>query len=255
MSLDEAYSLPIFDNCIITVVRGMCYMHPAIASVIRSKIKNKIYCMCENNKVIGSEDVLLCMIGKMSAKCIQTYWGCDLEMLKPKKEIGKINILLDHEYYGSRSSTIFQKDISQRYVDSILAYQKVNDRVIANQIGSGGVFQVKEGYQIPMFIQAAGLDFRLMYENYNKADLFLVTHPGSFGFSIVETAAAGALIVAPKDYVHPFLLDKIHHVIIDPDDIDWDKVLGAIDVELSMTKARMFSYENLARDLHKALEG
>lgn len=250
MTAQEAEELPEFDYCIVTPPRACTFDRPQIKA-IRSKIRKKMYSLCENNKIVGDEDVLFYMIGRQGVpKCIRTHWGCDFDLLKPTKVPGQINILLDHQYYGKATSSIFERDVSQKYVDSILNLQTTRPDVKAVQIGSGRVFPVTRGYVIPKFVQVAGLDFRQLYQEYCKADIFMITHPGSFGFSIVESAAAGALIVAPEGYVHPKLIKYVHHCIIDPENIDWNKIFSSINVEQSIAKAKQYCYNNLASALH-----
>lgn len=251
MSYHDAADLPMYDFCIVTPPRYCTFDKPQI-NAIKQKIRYKMYSLCENNKIVGDEDTLFYMIGRNNIpKCIRTFWGCDFDLLKPAKINGHINILLDHQYYGKETSDIFQRDVSKQYIDSILKLQKTKPNVRAVQIGSGRVFPVVANYQIPRFAQTAGMDFRKLYQEYAKADIFMITHPGSFGFSIVESAAAGALIVAPEGYVHPKLIKYVHHCIIDPKNINWDKVFASINVNLSIEKAKQYSYDHLAKTLHE----
>lgn len=253
MSNAEIGKLPMFDHCIVTPPRGCDFSRPYIR-LIKQKVRGKMYSLCENNKKVVSEDTLFYMLGKPNPRSIRTYWGCDFELLLPEKEEGMINILMDHQYYGPRNSDIFRRDVSAKYVDSILALKQTRQDVNAVQIGCGRVFPIVPGYKVQRFVQVCGLDFRSMYKEYNKANIFMITHPESFGFSIVESAAAGALIVTPAGYLHPELLKLVHHVIIDPNNIDWNKVFSAININKSVTLARRFSYHNLAEALHKDIE-
>lgn len=250
MTVQEALDLPEYDFCIVTPPRWCTFDRPQIRAV-RQKIRYKMYSLCENNKIVGDEDTLFYMIGRANIpKCIRVHWGCDFDLLKPTKIPGQINILMDHQYYGKEDSDIFQRDVTKRYVRSILELQNTRSDVKAVQIGSGRVFPIVPNYQIPKFAQTAGMDFRQLYREYCKADIFMITHPGSFGFSIVESAAAGALIVTPEGYVPPKLIKYVHHCIVDPNQIDWDKVFSSINVNLSIEKAKQYSYDHLAKAMH-----
>ncbi len=67
-------------------------------------------------------------------------------------------------------------------------------------------------------------------EEYRKADIFIVTHPESMGLSVLESGAAGALVVAPLNYIKCSLLKPIYHISFE-NYIPWDIIVKMINVK------------------------
>lgn len=73
----------------------------------------------------------------------------------------------------------------------------------------------------------------------------MVTKPESMGLSMIECAMSGALVVAPRQYANPHLLEPLNHLFWD-EDIPWDKILGLLDVQASVEAAAPFNWQRLA---------
>ena len=85
--------------------------------------------------------------------------------------------------------------------------------------------------------------------------IFVVTHPESFGFSIIECASAGALIVLPNGFIKKEITDKIYHVNIpDINNIDWNSIINKINIDKSINCAKYFSYETAVSKLYKHIK-
>jgi hypothetical protein len=117
------------------------------------------------------------------------------------------------------------------------------------------VNEVNNDYQIEGFKQSTGMDFRQIYQHYNEAHIYVVTHPESFGLTVIECATAGALIVYPDGYIKSDIMKRLHHCKIkDMDNIDWSSIIALVNVQRSIECAKFFSYEQAIGNLHTHLK-
>lgn len=250
MDQNKANSLPEFDFCFITFTRGVHRMNGEIYNILRRKIKYQIITICENNHIIDKEDLLLHMMGEEKEKTLRVYWGADHGILKPLKS-KPITVLVDHKYYGPPESSIHKKDMTQTLINSLLKYRKEGNDIVIQHIGQGKIHTVTDDYVIDNFRRSSSMDFRKICEYYNKADIFVVTHRESLGFSTIECAAAGALIVQPQGFIKKEIIEKMHHYTIqDIKSIDWNDIISKLDVEKSVEMSKFFSYKNAADKLY-----
>lgn len=250
LEINAIKNLPEYDFCILSINRGARVIGAQKMAELRKKIKFQIITICGSNSIIGTEDLLLFTLGKNKKRTMRLFWGADFELLQPKKD-KIINVLVDHQYYGKKSSDIYKRDKTEYILDSLLKYKEKNNITIKH-MGTGCVNDVSTGYKIIDYTQSDAIDFRKMYQFYNSAHIYVVTHPECFGLSVIECAAAGALIVTPAGYINKDILKHIHHVIIDNfNTIDWDDIIKKIDIEKSVKMAHKFSYENAFNKLYK----
>jgi hypothetical protein len=196
--------------------------------------------------MIGEEDLLLYMLGNPVEKTIKVYWGADPSLLKPMQVPNVINILVDHQYYGSTRSVI-QRDLTKTIIESLLVYQKKCPQLVIKHIGNGRVNIVNDSYVMDRFVRSRSMDFREIYKYYNEANIYVVTHPESLGYSTIECGCSGALVVQPAGYINSEILDNLHHYTIeDSQNIDWESIIKKIDVSKSVSLASVFNYKNLA---------
>lgn len=252
MDVSQANSLSEYDFCILTVNRGAIAMKQAIFEIIRKKIKYDIITICGSNKYVGKEDVLLFMMGKQKKNTLRVFWGADTDLLKPLKSNTKINILVDHQYYGKPTSSLFLKDRTVELINSLKEYQKINPNVVVKHIGNGIIHDVTNDYKIDNFKQSTCMDFREIYKYYNEAHIYVVTHPEALGVTTIECGCAGAMVVQPSGFIKNEIIGNLYHYdIMDLEAIDWDEIIKKIDIEKSISMAKYFLYKNAITKLYK----
>lgn len=241
--------LETYDFCIHLVNRGVGTMRPAAYLELRKKVKHQIITLCASSKFTDKEDLLLFIMGKKKPKTKRLFWGADFDLLKPLKP-ETITILVDHKYYGKKGSIIAQMDMTEKILQSLLAY-KANNNIVIKHIGKGRVNEINDGYTVDNFTQGSAMDFRKIYEYYNEAHIYVVTHPECFGLSTVECGSAGALVVQPSGYIKKEIISNLHHYnITDMANINWDDIISKINITKSIECAKTFSYEKNINHLY-----
>ncbi len=251
MDINQANALTEYDFCILTVNRGAIVMKSSVFEILRQKIKYQIITICESNKFVGKEDILMFMMGKQKPNTLRVFWGADTELLKPLKSDTKINILVDHQYYGKPTSSLFKKDRTVELINSLKAYQKINPNVIVKHIGNGVVHDVIDEYKIDNFKQSTSMDFREIYKYYNEAHIYVVTHPEAMGLTTIECGCAGAMVVQPVGFIKNEIISNLHHFdIANIESIDWNEIIEKIDINKSISMAKFFLYKNAVVKLY-----
>jgi len=251
MTLDQAKALDEYDFCIAAINRGFLIMKTPIYEILRPKIKHELITLCGSNKLQGKEDLLLFMMGKRKTRSMRVFWGGDKDLLFANKPTETINILVDHQYYGNEKSSLFQRDHTKIILDSLLAYQKINNKIVIKHIGQGKVHVVTDEYQIDKFKQSTCMDFREIYQYYNEAHIYVVTHPEALGLSAIECGCAGAMIVQPNGYIKKEIIKKLYHYTIpNVNAINWDEIIKHINITKAKNMASFFSYEKMADQLY-----
>lgn len=251
MTPSEINALGQYDFCIVLVNRGIVKMKPNIYIMLRKKIKYHIITICETNPIMGNENLLLFTMGSLKPKTMRLFWGADFDLLKPQKS-NTITVLVDHKYYGKKTSRLYKMDRTEVIIKSLLKYKNAGHNIIIKHIGYGKINEVTNNYIIEEYKQGCAIDFREIYKHYNNAHIYVVTHPESFGLSAVECAAAGALIVEPNGYMKKEIINILHHVSLnDVNNIKWDEIINKINIPLSRSKAKQFSYENAINQVYK----
>ena len=250
LSINKIKTIENYDFCLVLANRGVKKMKPLIYQELRKITKYHIITICEGNKYVGKEDLLLFIMGEPKPKTMRLHWGADFDLLKPNKP-NIITILVDHQYYGKKSSRMFKNDKTEIFIKSLLKYKNDGHNIIIKHIGNGEIIDVNNDYIIERYKQSYAMDFRKIYENYNEAHIFIVTHMESFGLTTIECASAGALIVQPSGYIKEEIIKKLHNVTItDMENINWDNIINKIDIAKSIKGAKMFSYENASNKLY-----
>ncbi|XWV25460.1 hypothetical protein QJ856_gp0300 [Tupanvirus deep ocean] len=252
MNATHAQTLGEFDFCILTVNRGALTMNQNVYQIIRKKIKYHIITLCGSNKLMGSEDLLLYMMGKRKNRAMRVFWGADPELLFPQKSKNTINILVDHQYYGDKSSSLFSKDRTRLILDSLLAYQKRNPNIVIKHIGNGVVNTVTDSYVIEPFKQGLSMDFREIYKHYNEAHIYVVTHPECLGLTTIECGCAGAMVVQPNGYIKREIINNLYHYnIMDINKINWAEIIQNINIGKAIAMSKTFLYQNTVERLYQ----
>lgn len=244
LTINDAKLLNTYDFCISLVNYGVKIMRPGVFEELRKKISYQIITICENDKFVDREDLLLFIMGGSKPKTMRLCWGADFDLLKPQKP-STITILVDHKYYGKEGSSLLKRDKTGAIIKSLLKYKNSGHDIIIKHIGFGKVNEVTDDYVVDNYKQSKAMDFRDIYSYYNEAHIFVVTHPECFGLSTIECASAGTLIVQPHGCMTNYIISRLHHVTInDMENIDWDLIIKYINVKRSIAMAKIFSYEN-----------
>lgn len=251
MTLNEIIGIENHDFCIILANRGVKLIGQNNFTELRKKIKYSIITICGSNSIMDKEDLLLFTMGKQKPKTLKLFWGADFELLKPLKQKTIINILVDHKYYGNKKSRMYKIDKTEAFIKSLLKYKSEGHDIVIKHIGFGKIQTVTDDYKIDEFRQAAAIDFREIYNYYNEAHIYVVTHQESFGLTTIECASSGALIVQPAGYIKKEIINRLHHVSVkDVEQINWDDIIKQINIPKSIKKARRFLYSKAVGKVH-----
>ena len=263
LNLSEKKLLELFDNENCQIFSDDTFMN--IHQI--AKIDNYDPCLNSVNRGIKlmNSDIFV-ELRKRKDRTQRIYWGADFEFIKPEK-FDVNTILIDHQYYDNKSSSLYQKNKTNTIIQSLPKYKtntiiqslpkykNKNHNTIINHIGSGKINDVTDNYIIEKFYHRHAMDSRYIYKYYNKADIFVVTHPESFGLCTIECASAGTLIVQPDGYIKKEIISLLHNVsIIDTENIDWSNIISQINVNKSIRLAKKFSYKNAVNDLYKRMK-
>tara|TARA_Y100000780_G_scaffold179369_1_gene164740 strand:- start:42400 stop:43413 length:1014 start_codon:yes stop_codon:yes gene_type:complete len=242
-------SYPKCDHCLVVANRGIKRRPDEFWNKIRSVTKYCIATISANNSEVSREDVLFYQIpsGKSRKfKCRLINWCCEPLYCKPMQDKTKINILIDHPYYGyGRMKKI---DQTLQISNIVWNWAKDKDNVVVRRFCKGGIEVVNEKNfdSLEKYEQNNGLSYDEACKVYNTTDIFFVTHAECMGLVVLECAMAGALIVSPEGFIKRELLRNVHHVKLDNDfSIDkMDHIINSIDHAKSRRKVLPFSWEN-----------
>lgn len=254
MNMEQISKLDNYDAILCTGNKTLASMNTAFVNGYKSKCNNKLWAINETNAVIGQENTLFYFYDKRNenknnVKCIKTSWGCCHPLLQDKTVAGQITILVDHTYYGD-SKSVLKRDYTQKILDSLLEYKinSNNSNIVIKHIVDNQVTIINSKYTASKFTRKNAIDFRSIYDEYNKSDIFVTTHPESFGLTPIECTGSGTLVVCPKGHLKPAVMSKLHgYEIADVDNIDWKSIIETIDKRKSIEMSHNFSYDHLIK--------
>jgi hypothetical protein len=175
-------------------------------------------------------------------------WAADSELCHPDQPADELRILVDHATFVHTSTDVTL---------SVLLNLK---ELVANRESWKDRFQ---SVRIRQFVDGAVVDVDVLgnlsvrpysrkaipyveaCQEYSQAHMFLVTHSESVGQTVVETATAGAFVVAPKGFIAADRLATVRHHEWSRF-IRWPQVLPQIDVQASRTVALQNSWSKIA---------
>ena len=181
-------------------------------------------------------------------------WAADPFLNQPLQDSEVLRILVDHTNYGNNEVDATAKVLTEikRFVESDIWKSKYRD-VSVRRFDSGKVVDVD---LTDLSYEKYGRTKTMPYVDISKehcaAHIFCVTHPESVGLVVLETATAGAFIVAPKDFIPKDRLETVRYYEW-KDSIDWELVLGSINVGESRKLAALNSWDNVANNKLAAL--
>ena len=216
--------------CINSICRGS-------KSIIRD-------CYCSKDNI----DILFYNIPynlPLDTNSVNVLFGCDETKLIPKKNNDILEVLIDHSYYsqGNENSDIeYSSKILNKTAEFFKSYKK---QFILRRFISNGIEEIDINKPIKSDLyNRIGLPYDEACEIYNKSHVFVVTHKESLGYSVIECAMAGALIVSFGNFINKNYLNNFHNIIFDNiEDFNWDTIIENIDVQKSRKMAEKFTWD------------
>jgi hypothetical protein len=175
-------------------------------------------------------------------------WAADSALCHPNQQDDELTILVDHPTFAFTSvdvtlSTLMNlrelvrnpKLWSDRF-RSIRVRQFVDHEVVDVDLTAELMVKPYNRKGIP-YVEAC--------REYSQAHVFMVTHSESVGQTVVETATAGALVLAPEGFIAEDRLATVRHHKWTRF-IRWEEVLPQIDVQASREMALENSWASIA---------
>lgn len=215
---------------------------------VRQKIKGKITSICDHAVENPIEDIIFHAAPwhKNFIKNKYVNWACDHNILYPEKDSKIFRILIDHSYYAKGNN----KDLTEIITKQCIEFQKIYKEklvIIRRFSGITGIEDINDSNILcGIYDRSTSIPYPKACEEYRKADIFIVTHPESMGLSVLESGAAGALVVTPDKYIKCSLLKPIYHISF-IGNILWDKIVNMINVKKSVKYASPYKWENIAQ--------
>jgi len=252
--------LPAVDHVLCLEQSGFYFRSADFLNAMRRCCRGGIATICDHDMRIGGEDFCFhARIGRSgSPKAVYVGWAADGDLFLPGQDADTLNVFIDHKYYHER-----EYDMTEVIIDRAQRFaQRFNRGEFATLTDKKSVriwFLSPTGIvELPVdrpvdydFENKARDEFtkRIAIEElapyYRKSDIFLVTHSESMGMPVLEAALCGALVLAPRDFVHPELLRPLQHMEFDRH-IPWDEALQRLDVVGARERALPFSWGRVA---------
>lgn len=231
-----------------------------------AKTKSAIVCsIIESSAHKSVEHILFYMRTSRKRRnrsgCIPITWMCDSTICSPAQSKNEINILIDHDWPAYVKSGCDMTDrITTQAKQFARDYGGDKKIVIKRMYRGGSVCVTIDPYEegLPEVVVASGrrTKYKDICKIYAAADIFFVTHPESLGMSVLETAMCGCLIVAPKRFIKPHLLNCVKHVdftVVVP----WDTIITTISDDTNITECRemamKYSWDRAARIIYNTI--
>jgi len=234
--------------------RGLHYRPPAFTEKLRDRAREGIFTFASNNAMVGGEDVLFYMVpnGKRNKRhCKYIGWTCDDSLCSPKQVKGRLQILIDHNYYG-RHQNMLKNDLTEDITAQVCEFAKRHKehQVIVRRFIAGGVetVDINNPQKMDKYVQGAGLSYEDACAEYSKTDIFIVTHKECMGLSVLESAMSGALVLTPEEYIKEDLLRHVHHIPFQQT-IDWKHALENLDPKRARKRVIKFNINNFVKKI------
>lgn len=197
------------DHLICTINNGGVHrliekLGDSVYPTLRPMVRKYIIDMSDNHRPHLKTDRFFAMIpGSTASPCSYIGWAADQHLLTPKKT-DKFRVLVDHSLYvdGFDASEMIMQGLKP-FADSIDVYQIRNDGFCK--------VDLKIPYVKEMYDRKMQIPYPDICEEYNRADIFIVTHGESLGLSVIECAMAGAHILLYNGAIKPSLIDPLAH--------------------------------------------
>lgn len=176
-------------------------------------------------------------------------WAADENLCSPKQSNDELRILVDHSGFDCSSMDLTLHILLniKNFVDSKIWQQKFKSIKI-RQIVDNAIIDCDLDNICVTPHSRKGVSYVEACMEYSKSHIFMPTHKESVGLTVLETAMSGALVVSPKNYIPKDRLQTIRYVEYE-NQIDWTKVLDAIDIDASRKIALSNNWTALANNL------
>jgi hypothetical protein len=182
-------------------------------------------------------------------------WAADAELNCSQQSTTDLRILIDHTNYGVNETDLTAEVLTEvkRFVESNIwkpYYQSVSVR----RFDSGQIVDVDfSNLSYEKYDRSKTIPLSTISKEHSAAHVFCVTHPESVGLVTLETATAGAFVVAPKDFIPNDRLNTIRHLEWQ-NSINWQHVLNNINTAASRATAVKNNWPNVAGNLVAAIQ-
>ena len=181
-------------------------------------------------------------------------WAADEKLCKPNQDSDTLTILVDHTAYGDPELVDYTAEILKsirEFIESN-AWASTYKAVVVKRFISGQVETVNFDTVSIEPYDRKGIPFSKACEEYSSAHVFCVTHKESVGLVVLETALAGALVVAPTGCIPRDRLETVrHYEYTGP--IDWNAVISQINPSESRAVAMPNSWNAVAKNVVRAI--
>lgn len=252
----------IYDYCFILYNRGTQVLGKDSFNRLRKFIKNKIFTIAPSSKIIGDEDILLHYTGKQKSKSFKINWTADENELNLKQsEIQKIRILIDHKYYGKKTSRIAKNDQTEYITKSLLEYKKTTPNIEIIQISTDdekGYKVINKIEDVSNYDRREATSFKNIYPIYATSSIFVVTHEECMGISTLECNMAGCKVVMPKNYIKSCFSNNLDCISFEPNYdnnksivVDWKNIIDKIDPIKTRNTVKHLTFYNAVNKIFK----
>lgn len=246
-----------YNHCFYLYNRGISLLPESKFKLLRSKITDKIFTIAPTSKIRGQEDILLFFGGKQKDRTLKINMVSDMSALPRKQSKNKITILVDHEYYGKKTSNIYKKDKTREIIKSLLDFktnwkEKPIEIIQINTEDDKGYTVINSMSDINEYDRRKATSFKNIYKVYSQSDIFVVTHPEALGLSCVECNQAGCKVVSPDGYIKPVYGKELDIVYI-KDKFNWEEIIKSLNSFRTHRKVRNLTFYKAVRTIFKKL--
>lgn len=176
-------------------------------------------------------------------------WAADSDLCRPDQPENELRILVDHPTFAYTSIDV-TLSILMNLRELVSRRELWSDRyesIKVRQFVDGAVVDVDMTGELAVTpYTRKAIPYIDACKEYSQAHMFLVTHSESVGQTVIETATAGALVIAPENFIAADRLATVRHHEWTRY-IRWKQVMGQIDVQASRAMALKNSWTNIAR--------
>ena len=252
----------IFDNCIDISQRGLFHKSKEFYEILRTKVKNKICCICDNNfgdiKLYGPQDYLLYAIPRKSnTKSHYIGVGVDESLFFPEKN-DKFTILIDDCYWPQ--DDLINRDDTTIILNKCIDFLKKNSNI---QIIRFGYRDKQANFNDPYKNKVTGykvignyIPLKDKAKYHNNASIWWGTHRESMGLEYFESAMSGCVLVYPKGFINNNLLDDFYKIEYDNiEDITLWKMIDMHEKysDLQREQALKYTWNNVCSRINEII--
>lgn len=176
-------------------------------------------------------------------------WAADSELCQPNQPRDELRILVDHPTYAHTITDLTLSTLMnlRELVSNTELWRDRFKTIRIRQFLDGDVVDVDMNSELIVKpYNRKGIPYIEACREYSQSHIFMVTHVESVGQTVIETATAGALVIAPFAFVAEDRLATVRHFKWKRM-IKWNQVLPLIDVQASRAMALQNSWADIAK--------